>query len=186
MNKIDKFNDFIKKYNQYITSHNRLVKKCGFDSTILDVKVIPMTTLYKFFKELILKDNTQINDDNLILIIIYLLSDKLKLDLNKTQLLHDELLNTIPNFLKLKKRISLSLNNLLIISNMVCKKTEVINNFEKFLNLIDIPRIIDNIHLFTKEQKIGLSGFSFIIVNGNEKVLNNIVKFVNKKTQLID
>lgn len=178
MNKVDKFTDFVKKYNQYTSSHNRLVKKCGFDSSILGIKTIPLTTIYKLFKELILKDNTQITDDNLILIIIYILAEKLKLDLNKSKLLHDELINLIPNFIILKKRISISLQIILIITNIVCKKTEVINNFEKFLNLKDIPEIVDKVVFYTKEHKIGLIDFSFIILDKKQKVLKNIVNFI--------
>lgn len=181
MKRIEKFNDFVKKYNQYISVHNRLVKKCRFDSTILDVKVIPMTTLYKFFKELILQDNTHLTDDNLISIIIYVLADKLKLDFEKTKLLHDELKDNIPNFLIIKKKISISLNNLLIVTNMVMKDTDVINNFIKFLNLLNISEIINKVDLYTTEHNIGLSDFTQIIGGKDQKVLKNIVNFISFK-----
>jgi len=180
MKKVDKFTDFVKKYNQYISNHNRLVKKCGFESSILGTKIIPLTTIYKLFKKLILKDNTQITDDNLILIIIHILAEKLKLDLNKSKLLHDELINSIPNFIILKKRISISLQIILIITNIVCKETVVINNFEKFLNLKDIPEIVNKIIFYTKEHEIGLVDFSFIRLNKKQKVLKNIVNFIKK------
>ena len=179
MNKVDKFTDFVKKYNQYISIHNRLIKKYGFNDTILDVKVIHLTTIYKLFKELLLKDNIKITDDNFISMIIYVLAVKLKLDLNKINLLHDELINQIPNFISLKKRIFRCLETLLIITNIIFKKFEIINNFEKFLNLKDTPKIIDKLILFTKKHEIGLSDFSFIIMDKQQKVLKNIIIFIN-------
>jgi hypothetical protein len=177
MNKIEKFEEFKKKY-QYISKHNKFVKKCGFDSTILDIKVIPIVTIYKFFKNLLIKDNTQLNDDNLILLIIYILAEKFKLDFKKTKLLHDNLQNTISDFKILKKRFSLSLDNLLIISNIVYKDIDVINNFDKFLNFVDIYKIIEGVNLFSTEHNIGLKEFSFIIYNKKENVLKNIIKYL--------
>jgi len=177
MNRIRKFKEFVKKNNQYIYNHTRLVKKCGFKSSILDIKVIPITSLYKLFRELLIRDNTQMSNDNLTLLVIYLLTVKLKLDLKRTELLHDELEISIPDFEILRKRFSMVLNNLLIIANIVHKDTDVINNFDKFLNTIDIYKIINSVGLFSKEHNIGLKELSFIHEKNN-KVLKNIVDFI--------
>ena len=177
MNKIKKFKDFVKKNNQYTSVHNRIIKKCGFDSTILDVKVIPMTSIYKLFKDLLIRDNTQITDDNLILLVIYIFSDKLQLDFNKTKLLQEELEFSIPDFKTLKKKFWLSIQNLLIITNILYKEKTVINNFDKFLNLNDVYKIINNVGLFVAEHNMGLKEFSYIIVNKNQKVLKNIINY---------
>jgi len=185
MNKIKKFKDFVKKNNQYTSVHNRIIKKCGFDSTILDVKVIPMTSIYKLFKDLLIRDNTQITDDNLILLVIYIFSDKLQLDFNKTKLLQEELEFSIPDFKTLKKKFWLSIQNLLIITNILYKEKTVINNFDKFLNLNDVYKIINNVGLFVAEHNMGLKEFSYIIVNKNQKVLKNIINYNKNENKIL-
>ena len=185
MNKIKKFKDFVKKHNQYTSIHNRIVKKCGWDSTILDVKVIPMTSIYKLFKEFLIRDNTQITDDNLILLVIYIFSDKLQLDFNKTKLLQEELEFSIPDFKTLKKKFWLSIQNLLIITNILYKDKTVINNFDKFLNLNDVYKIINDVSLFAAEHNMGLKEFSYIIVNKNQKVLKNIINYNKNENKIL-
>jgi hypothetical protein len=141
--------------------------------------------IYKFIRVLLNLDNISLDDKQIVQIIIYIISYKLKVNIEKTDLLHTELENSIPNFKWFVKKFTLVLNNLIVITNIVFKNDGlVISGLRKMLDIPTILKVLDLITIFTKEQNFGLKKFSFIITEKDQKVLKNIVHHVLKNRGL--
>jgi len=179
---LENYNTYSKKNQDYklISGHNKLLKKLNLESSILSYKSISIIGIYKIFKSLLIQDNIHLSDEHMMLIVIYVLTNKLILNLELTKKLQIELVAEIPNFNTLVKKFTHSLHTMFVIVNMVFKKdTIVIGNFEKLLKIKTILKVLNLINDFINEQNLGLYKFSYLIYEKEEEVLKNIVKFVD-------
>ena len=179
---LENYNTYSKKNQDYklISGHNNLLKKLNLNSSILSYKSISIIGIYKIFKSLLLQDNIHLSDEYMMLIVIYVLSNKLKLNLELTKKLQIELESEIPDFNTLVKKFTHSLHTIFVIVNMIFKKDNiVIGNFEKLLKIKIILKVLNLINDFIIEQNISLHKFSYLIYEKNQEVLKDIVKFVD-------
>ena len=180
MKYFENYSSFTKKNTDYklLAGHKRILKKYNLDSSLLNVKAIPIIGIYKFIKIL---DN--LPEEKLMSIILYILSYKLHISADKTKKLGSDLQLEIPNFESLVKKFTLVLNTLLMICNMVFKKDGlVIGSLGQMLNLKIILKVLDLISDFCTEQNLGLQKFIYLIYEKDQDVLKSIVEFVEKET----
>ena len=181
MKYFENYSSFTKKNTDYklLAGHKRILKKYNLDSSLLNVKAIPIIGIYKFIKIL---DN--LPEEKLMSIILYILSYKLHISADKTKKLGSDLQLEIPNFESLVKKFTLVLNTLLMICNMVFKKDGlVIGSLGQMLNLKIILKVLDLISDFCTEQNLGLQKFIYLIYEKDDEVLKSIVEFVEKETR---
>jgi hypothetical protein len=179
MKYLEKYNAFSKKNKEYnlLSSHSKLIKNLNLESSILDIKSLQIVGLYKLFKNL---TRNKISDEFIILLVVYLLIDKLNIDVDIQKNLQIELTEKIPNFQELVKKFALTLNVILTISNMVLKNDDiVVGNFYKLLNVKTIQKVLSLISECVLEYNLFLDEFAYIIDDTNQKVLK-IVNFINK------
>lgn len=175
MKYLENYNSFTAKNKDYtlISIHNRMLKKLNLESSILSVKVIPIVELYKIFKNL----SPELNTEHLMLIVIYILINKLNINIELSKLLSTELSAEIPDFEQLVKKFTLSFHTILVITNMVCKK--LIGGVKNLLSVENIVELLNLISLFVLEQNMMLDDLAYLIQDKNQKVLKNMVNFVN-------
>lgn len=184
MKYLEKFNTFTKKNKDYklITVHNKILKRLELDSSALSLKKIPIVGIYKIFKNLLIQDKIQLSDELMVSMVILVLLDKIVINIDKSKLLYSELENTVPNFKMLIRKFKLCLHSILVISNIVFKRDKlVIGSFKKLLDVKLISKVLNLIEIFTLGHKIGLQEFSAIIHEKDQKVLKNIIEYVNSE-----
>jgi hypothetical protein len=180
MKYLEKYNSFSKKNKEYklLSGHSKLLKRLNLESSLLDVKSLQIVGIYKLFKNL---TRNKISDEFIMLIVIYILIDKLNINLDIKLKLQSELTEEIPNFQELVKKFSLALNVVLTISNMVFKKDSiVVGSFNKLLNTKTILRVLSLIGEFSLGHNLVIDEFSYIISDNDQKVLKTIVDFIDK------
>jgi len=185
MRYLEKYNSFVKKNQDYklITVHNKILKRLELDSSILSLKTIPIIGIYKIFKNMLIQDDIQLSDELLVSMVILVLLDKITKNIEKSKLLFSELENNVPDFQILIRKFKICLHSILVIVNIVFKRDKlIISSFKKLFDVKIISKVLNVIGIFTLEHNIGLQEFSDIIHKKDQKVLKNIVEFINSET----
>ena len=106
----------IKKYKTYklLTLHDKILNRFDLDSTILKTKSLQIVQLYEIIKNI---KNPNITDEQIVLITIYILMDRLHINLETKRKIG------IGLDVSIVKKINIVLNVILTVSNISLKDT---------------------------------------------------------------
>jgi hypothetical protein len=175
---------FLEKYSSYTKSkdyklmelHAKILKRLKIESSVLGVKSIPIVGIYKLLKVLIKKE---VSDEELVLIVIYILTDKLNVDVELTNSLKIVLTNDIPNFKSLDLKLRSALNTIQTIINIFFKKDNiVVGSLGKMFDVKIINKVLNQIGEFSISNGLNLDKFISIIDDETEKVLESLIKYL--------
>ncbi len=162
----------IKKYKTYklLTLHDKILNRFNLESTIFKTKSLPIVEIYEIIKNI---KYLNISDEQIILITIYILMDRLNIDLETKGKIG------IGLDVSIVKKINIVLNVILTVSNITLKDTTVISGFVKLFDFKNIHTILSKINEYVIINKLCIDDFPHIIEDKKQKVLKDIIYFIS-------
>jgi hypothetical protein len=156
---LEKFNYFIKKNKDYklITIYNKIITKFDLNDLLI-TKIIPIINIHKTI-QLLTQNQYKLTDEYSLLIIVYIILIKMKINIELTNKLRFKLNNEIPNFKLISKIYTQILNTLIIKCNIKYKKNTVISGIKDFLNFKDLIVFFNDMNTYIIENNITVETF---------------------------